>query len=159
MDDRSPDYADLIAAARSIDARTDLAARWILDEFDAYYVESRNIPNLAKAAFERLDPASSLGLSLRRLSVYSVSVHALGRHLRDALPSAADDELFWARIEARYLTLIEGRYESDLAFAYIHSARRMMYEGMWKPVEYAFLHHREPASERSAAARVDFKDR
>ena len=156
MNDRSPDYTDLIAAARSIDERTDLAARWILDEFDAYYVESRNIPNLAKAAFERLDPASSLHLSLRRLSVYSVSAHALARRLRDALPSAADDESFWARIEARYLTLIEGRYESDLAFAYIHSARRMMYEGMWKPVEYAFLHHREPASERSAAARVDF---
>ena len=156
MNNRSPDYADLIAAARSIDERTDLAARWILDEFDAYYVESRNIPNLAKAAFERLDPASSLHLSLRRLSVYSVSVHALARRLRDVLPSADDDESFWARIEARYLTLIEGRYESDLAFAYIHSARRMMYEGMWKPVEYAFLHHREPASERSAAARVDF---
>ena len=156
MNDRSPDYTDLIATARSIDERTDLAARWILDEFDAYYVESRNIPNLAKAAFERLDPASSLDLSLRRLSVYSVSVHALARRLRDALPPADDDESFWARIEARYLTLIEGRYESDLAFAYIHSARRMMYEGMWKPVEYAFLHHREPASERSAAARVDF---
>lgn len=156
MNDRSPDYTDLIAAARSIDERTDLAARWILDEFDAYYVESRNIPNLAKAAFERLDPASSLDLSLRRLSVYSVSVHALARRLRDALLPAADDESFWERIEARYLTLIEGRYESDLAFAYIHSARRMMYEGMWKPVEYAFLHHREPASERSAAARVDF---
>ena len=156
MNDRSPDHADLIAAARSIDERADLAARWILAEFDAYYVESRNIPNLAKTAFERLDPASSLDLSLRRLSVYSVSVHALARRLRDALPSAADDESFWERIEARYLTLIEGRYESDLAFAYIHSARRMMYEGMWKPVEYAFLHHREPASERSAAVRADF---
>ena len=156
MNDRSPDYADLIAAARSIDERTDLAARWILAEFDAYYVESRTIPNLAKAAFERLDPASSLHLSLRRLSVYSVSAHALARRLRDALPSAAEDESFWERIEARYLSLIEGRYESDLAFAYIHSARRMMYAGMWKPVEYAFLHHREPASERSAAARVDF---
>ena len=156
MSDRCPDYADLIAAAASIDERTNLAARWILAEFDAYYVESRNIPNLAKAAFERLDPASSLDLSLRRLSVYSVSVHALARRLRDALLPAADDESFWERIEARYLTLIEGRYESDLAFAYIHSARRMMYEGMWKPVEYAFLHHREPASERSAAARVDF---
>ena len=156
MNDRSPDHADLIAAARSVDERADLAARWILAEFDAYYVESRNIPNLAKTAFERLDPASSLDLSLRRLSVYSVSVHALARRLRDALPSAADDESFWERIEARYLTLIEGRYESDLAFAYIHSARRMMYEGMWKPVEYAFLHHREPASERSAAVRADF---
>ena len=156
MNDRSTDYAALTADARSIDERTDLAARWILAEFDAYYVESRNIPNLAKAAFERLDPASSLHLSLRRLSVYSVSAQALARRLRDALPLAAEDESFWERIEARYLTLIEGRYESDIAFAYIHSARRMMFEGMWKPVEYAFLHHREPASERSAGARIDF---
>ena len=153
---RSPDYADLVTATRSIDGRADLAARWILAEFDAYYVESRTIPNLAKAAFERRDPATSLDLSLRRLSVYSTTVHALARRLRESLPSAAEDESFWERIETRYLTLIEGRYESDIAFAYIHSARRMMYEGMWKPVDYAFLRHREPATERSAAVRVDF---
>ena len=156
MNDRYAEYANRIAAAGSIDERSDLAARWILAEFDAYYVASRNIPNLAKSAFERRDPATSLDLSLRRLSVYSVSVHTLARRLREALPSAAEDETFWERIEARYLTLIAGRYESDLAFAYIHSARRMMYEGMWKPVEYAFLHHCEPASERSAAVRIDF---
>ena len=156
MNDRRPDYADRIAAARSVDERADLAARWILAEFDAYYVESRSIPNLAKSAFERRDPATSLDLSLRRLSVYSISVHTLARCLRESLPSAAEDETFWERIEARYLTLIEGRYESDLAYAYIHSARRMMYEGMWKPVEYTFLHHREPATERSAAVRIDF---
>ncbi|MCY4284999.1 MAG: bifunctional isocitrate dehydrogenase kinase/phosphatase [Thiotrichales bacterium] len=154
--DRSPDYADRIATARSIDERTDLAARWILAEFDVYYAESRNIPNLARAAFEGLDPASSLHLSLRRLSLYSVSARALARRLRDTLPPTAEGESFWERIRARYLTLIEGRYESDLAFAYIHTARRMMYEGMWKPVEYTFLDHREPASERSAAVRLDF---
>ena len=156
MNDRSAEYADRIAAADSTEERTNLAARWILAEFDAYYVESRNIPTLAKSAFERRDPATSLDLSLRRLSVYSISVHTLARRLREALPSAAEDESFWDRIEARYLTLIEGRYESDIAFAYIHSARRMMYEGMWKPVDYAFLHQREPASERSAPVRVDF---
>ena len=156
MNDRRPDYADRIAAARSAADRADLAARWILAEFDAYYVESRSIPNLAKSAFERRDPATSLDLSLRRLSVYSISAHTLARRLRESLPSAAEDETFWERIEARYLTLIEGRYESDLAFAYIHSARRMMYEGMWNPVEYTFLHHREPATERSAAVRIDF---
>ena len=156
MNDRSAEYADRIAAADSTDERTNLAAHWILAEFDAYYVESRTIPNLAKAAFERRDPATSLDLSLRRLSVYSISVHTLARRLREALPAAAEDEAFWDRIEARYLTLIEGRYESDIAFAYIHSARRMMYEGMWKPVDYAFLHQREPASERSAPVRVDF---
>ena len=156
MNDRSTEYADRIAAADSTEERTNLAARWILAEFDAYYVESRNIPNLAKSAFERRDPATSLDLSLRRLSVYSISVHTLARRLREALPAAAEDEAFWEQIEARYLILIEGRYESDIAFAYIHSARRMMYEGMWKPVDYAFLHHREPESERSAAVRVDF---
>ena len=156
MSGRTEEYARRVAAARSIDERLDLAARWILAEFDAYYVESRNIPTLAKAAFERRDPAASLDLSLRRLSVYSVSAHSLARRLREALPSVADDETFWARLEARYLALIEGRYESDLAFAYVHSARRMVYEGMWKPVEYAFLHHREPASERSAGVRLDF---
>ena len=156
MNDRYAEYASRIEAAGSIDERSGLAARWILTEFDAYYVESRNIPNLAKSAFEQRDPAMSLDLSLRRLSVYSVSAHALARRLRAALPEVAEDETFWERIEAHYLTLIEGRYESDLAFAYIHSARRMVYEGMWKPVEYMFLHHREPASERSAAVRIDF---
>ena len=156
MNDRYAEYASRIEAAGSIEERSGLAARWILAEFDAYYVESRNIPNLAKSAFEQRDPTMSLDLSLRRLSVYSVSAHALARRLRAALPEVAEDETFWARLEARYLALIEGRYESDLAFAYIHSARRMVYEGMWKPVEYMFLHHREPASERSAAVRIDF---
>ena len=156
MNDRYAEYASRIEAAGSIDERSGLAARWILAEFDAYYVESRSIPSLAKSAFEQRDPAMSLDLSLRRLSVYSVSAHALARRLRAALPEVAEDETFWTRLEARYLALIEGRYESDLAFAYIHSARRMVYEGMWKPVEYMFLHHREPASERSAAVRIDF---
>ena len=156
MSDRPAEYVRRVAAAGSIDERLHLTARWILAEFDAYYVESRNIPTLAKSAFERRDPATSLDLSLRRLSVYSVSVHSFARRLREALPSVAEDETFWARLEARYLALIEGRYESDLAFAYIHSARRMVYQGMWKPVEYAFLRHHEPASERSAAVRLDF---
>ena len=153
---RSAHYASRITAAGSVDERAGLAARWILAEFDAYYVESRSIPTLAKSAFERRDPATSLDLSRRRLSVYSVSALALARRLREALPSVAEDETFWKQIEARYLTSIEGRYESDLAFAYIHSARRMTYEGRWKPVEYAFLHHREPESERSAGVRIDF---
>ena len=35
----------------------------------------------------------------------------------------------------------------------------MTYEGRWKPVEYAFLHRREPESERSAGVRNRFSDR
>ena len=156
MNTEQAEYESRIAAADSIDECLDLVARWILAEFDAYYVESRNIPTLAKAAFEGRDPATSLDLSLRRLSVYSQSVHALARRLRETLPSITVDEAFWGRLGPLYLALVEGRYEADLAFAYIHSARRMVYEGMWKPVEYAFLHHGESESERSAAVRIDF---
>ena len=149
-------YTDRIGAADSIDERAELTARWIREEFDTYYFESRNIPNLAKAAFEQREPATSLRLSRRRLSVYSVSVHSLAHRLREAMPSITEDEAFWARIEDRYLALVEGRYESDLAFAYINSARRMLYEGMWKPVDYAFLDQPEPENERSAGVRVEF---
>ena len=33
---------------------------------------------------------------------------------------------------------VAGRYEADLATAYIHSVRRMLYQDEWKPVEYSF---------------------
>jgi isocitrate dehydrogenase kinase/phosphatase len=37
-----------------------------------------------------------------------------------------------------YMSLIHERYEADLAFAYIHSVRRKMYQAEWKPVAYDF---------------------
>ena len=58
-----------------------------------------------------------------------------------------DNEAVWAGIDDAYLPLIEGRYEADLAFAFMHSVRRKVYHGEWKPVEYAF-------GESSAARRT-----
>jgi isocitrate dehydrogenase kinase/phosphatase len=127
-----------IAAARDASEKIRLAARWILQEFDDYYEESRAIPGRAKQAFEDRDAMTSLALSRRRLSIYNESINTVGPILRYAFPQLSEDEAAWAELEARYLPLIQGRYEADFAFAYIHSVRRKVHQGDWKPVDYSF---------------------
>ncbi len=132
------EHARGVAACADTEQRLELTVRWLLDEFEAYYRASRRIPALAKQAFERADPATSLTLSRERLSMYSVRIERLGPELKAAFPEIAEDEALWDRIEALYLPRIEGRYEADLVFAFFHSVRRRVYQGEWKPVEYAF---------------------
>ena len=131
-------HIDHIASARTEDERVELTARWILKQFDDYYTESRNIPWLAKQAFERRDPPTSIWLSKRRLSMYSECINTMGPRLKAAYPQIAEEEALWERVQSCYLPLIEGRYWSDLAFAFFRSVRRRVYQGEWKPVEYAF---------------------
>jgi isocitrate dehydrogenase kinase/phosphatase len=132
------DSADHIAKAGTEEEEIELTTRWILENFDAYYTESRNIPWLAKEAFERRDPPTSIWLSKRRLSMYSECINSMGPRLKAVYPKVAEDEALWERIQSRYLPMIEGRYSSDLAFAFFRSVMRRVYQGEWKPVEYAF---------------------
>jgi isocitrate dehydrogenase kinase/phosphatase len=124
-------------AAREDETAVSLA-RWVLREFDDYYNESRGIPDRAKQAFEGRDPGESLMLSRRRLSIYSESVHSLAPRIVERHPHLAEIESNWRSIEEAYLPLIEGRYEADLAYAFINSVQRMIYQGEWQPVEYGF---------------------
>ncbi len=132
------DQAGLIGQAATEAQKTALTAQWILREFNAYYVESRGIPAIAKAAFEDRDPGRSFALSRRRLSIYSESVRTLGLRVVAAFPELGENEALWRAVEDGYLPLIAGRYEADLAFAYIHSVRRTIYQDEWRPVAYAF---------------------
>ncbi len=132
------DYRSRLMQAESEGDLVELTALWILKEFDSYYSESRQIPLLAKHAFENQDPTTSLALSKRRLAMYSESINELGPKLQATFPHLAENEHLWGMVEKRYLPLIIGRYEADFAFAYINSVRRKLYQGEWKPVEYAF---------------------
>jgi isocitrate dehydrogenase kinase/phosphatase len=113
-------------------------AAWILRAFDAYYEESRGIPDRAKRAFESRDHTESLRLSRRRLSVYSESIHGLAPRIIGRHPHLAELNDCWRPIEEAYLPMIEGRYEADLAYAFLNSVQRMIHQGEWQPVEYAF---------------------
>ncbi len=132
------DHTEPTGPARQDDERVARAATCVLQAFDAYYVESRQIPRQAKAAFEQRDAGLSLLLSRRRLSIYSETVRSLAARLKSIFPRLAGDEDLWQKVEAAYLPLIRGRYEVDLATAYIHSARRMIFHHAWQPVEYSF---------------------
>ena len=101
------------------------------------------LPSAAQAAFERRDPGTSLSLSIRRLSMYSESISALGQEMNVVCAGIASHEPLWQQVEARYWLLIENRYEADLAYAYIHSVRRAIFEGEWRPVDYSF---RDPSA-------------
>jgi isocitrate dehydrogenase kinase/phosphatase len=77
-------------------------------------------------------------------------VYALAWDLRAAFPALAQRESLWAQVEAAFLPAVEGRYEADLALAYIHSARRRVHHGEWTPVEYGFGEQRAAAGSHNA---------
>ena len=131
-------FAARIAQAPTEDIKIALTADWILADFDTFYREILTTPAHAQQAFERGDFPTSLRLSKRRLSLYSVMNAAIGERLEQAFAECALDALIWDDIEARFLSLIKGRYEADVAFAYIHSVRRRLYLVEWQAVEYAF---------------------
>jgi len=127
-----------LSRARSDERRVELVARIVLNDFNDYYHWSRTIPYLAQSAFSKCDWAQSVELSQKRLQMYSAGVHKLGPLLKRACPEIAENETLWRALEAHFLDLIEGRYEADLAFAFLHSVRRMIYQDEWKPVDYSF---------------------
>ncbi len=137
-------HARLIAAASSDSKRIELVADWILQAFDRFYAESLQIPWLAKMAFERRDHPATLALNKLRMSLYNTSIDTLGVDLKQAFPRLAENEPLWSDVEAIYMPRIDARGEADLAFAYINSARRKVYQGEWKPVEYGFGDGRLP---------------
>jgi len=130
------DYVALIVRATKDEEMIELAARCILQEFDAYYVESRAIPARAQKAFECRDSQESVSLSIQRLGIYRDTIESLAAQLGRVFPLLAHDEQLWFKVSRRYQPLIAGRYEEELASAFINPVRRLIYRDEWKPLEY-----------------------
>jgi isocitrate dehydrogenase kinase/phosphatase len=138
----------LIAAAPSDDARARLVAARILSSFEAFYEEFRRLTWLAQSCFEARDHAAAVAHAQARLSLYNGTVYALADELRAAYPSLAEHEPLWSMVEAAFLPQVGGRYEGDLAVAYLHSVMRRVHSGEWRPVDYGFGNLRRPAVRR-----------
>ncbi len=143
------DFAALIAAAVSESRRVELAAAWIRSVYEQFYTEFLRLTWLAKSAFESRDHPASVAHAKRRLGLYNATVYALAEDLRAAFPALAQQEALWAPVEAAYLPGIDGLYEADLGLAYIHSIRRRLYRGEWRPVEYGSGEDRSSARPRN----------
>jgi isocitrate dehydrogenase kinase/phosphatase len=132
------DYAALIGAATYDRERIDLTAAWILKVFDDFYAEFLRLTWSAKTAFETRDHPAAIANARKRLGLYNATVYPLAEELRLAFPQLKEREPLWWAVEAVYRAAVHGRYEADLALAYLHSAQRRVHHGEWKPVVYGF---------------------
>ena len=130
------DYAARVSSAGSERARIQLTAAWILGDFDDFYAEFMRLTWTAKAAFESRDHPTAVANARRRLGLYNATVYPLADDLQSVFPQLKAHEPLWRQVEAVYRAMVDGRYEADLALAYLHSAQRRVHHGEWKPVEY-----------------------
>jgi isocitrate dehydrogenase kinase/phosphatase len=136
--DRHADYAARVAGAATEQARIQLTAEWILGVFDECYAEFLRLTWQAQATFESRDHPAAVANARRRLGIYNATVYPLAEELQTAFPQLKEHEPPWRQVEAIYRARVDGRYEADLALAFLHSAQRCLHHGEWKPVEYGF---------------------
>ena len=135
---RRTDYAARVAASAAEQVRIQLTAEWILGAFEAVYAEFLRLTWAAKAAFESRDHPVAVANARRRLGLYNATVYPLAEELHSAFPQLKEHEPLWRQVETVYRAKVGGRYEADLALAFLHSAQRRVHHGEWKPVAYGF---------------------
>ncbi|MDH3629974.1 MAG: bifunctional isocitrate dehydrogenase kinase/phosphatase [Gammaproteobacteria bacterium] len=126
-----------LIGANNRENRIRITADWVLEQFEQFYQEFLEVPYQAKAAFEQQHHSTSIWLSRHRLSLYSSYIHRMGAYLQAIQPNISVDASFLNQLEDHFWRMIEHRYESDVAYAFMHSIRRMVYRDEWKPVEYS----------------------
>jgi isocitrate dehydrogenase kinase/phosphatase len=126
-----------LVGANNRENRIRITAEWVLEQFEQFYQEFLEVPYQAKAAFEQQHHSTSIWLSRHRLSLYSSYIHRMGAYLQAIQPNISVDASFLNQLEDHFWRVIEHRYESDVAYAFMHSIRRMVYRDEWKPVEYS----------------------
>jgi isocitrate dehydrogenase kinase/phosphatase len=134
-----------LASARD-DGRIAATARLILAIFDDFYAELCEYPYRAKLAFETMDPHASIRISRERLGLYSRYISEHGPRIVKAFPALANNAGIWDTLDRLFVAMIVDRYEADIAFSFVHSLRRNIDHGLWKPVAYSF----PPPSKRRA---------
>jgi isocitrate dehydrogenase kinase/phosphatase len=118
--------------------RIRITAEWVLAQFEQFYREFLEVPYQAKTAFEQQHHSTSIWLSRHRLWLYSSYIHRMGAYLKAIQPNISIDAPFLNQLERQFSAMVESRYEGDVAYAFMHSIRRMVYRDEWKPVEYSF---------------------
>lgn len=122
----------------NLDNRIAVVSTWLYEEYSLFYKEFLMIIDLAKIAFEKRDFASSVHVSSRRLSLYSISIVDVSKRLQQTYPEIQGDSECWQGIETHYLQLIKDEYAEDVGKAYLHSLRRKIYQDEWHAADYSF---------------------
>ncbi len=132
----TPTDRDLLLLATDTDRCASILSNWILGVFDDFYEDFCEIPAKAKLAFETSNFKQSIENSHNRLVLYSKQMYALAGALPEQYPKAVNADGLWDQLELYYRESVSGRYEADLALAFLHSVRRVVFLDEWNPVDY-----------------------
>jgi isocitrate dehydrogenase kinase/phosphatase len=127
-----------LAACVDHEARIGMSARLILAVYDDFYSQLYEYPRRAQRAFETMDPHASIRISQERLGLYSRYIAEHGPRIHLAFPALATDSAAWEALDRLFMAMIVDRYDADIAFSFVHSIRRNIGHGLWKPVAYSF---------------------
>jgi len=128
----------LLAACADPAACVGKTARLILTIYDDFYRQLCEYPHRAQRAFETMDPHASIRISQERLGLYSRYIAEHGPRIHAAFPALASDSAVWDALDRLFMAMIVDRYDADIAFSFVHSIRRNIGHGLWKPVAYSF---------------------
>ena len=119
-------------------ARIGVTARLILTLYDDFYSQLCEYPHRAQRAFETMDPHASIRISQDRLGLYSRYIAEHGPRIHAAFAMLATDSAIWDALDHLFMAMIVDRYDADIAFSFVHSLRRNISHGLWRPVAYSF---------------------
>jgi isocitrate dehydrogenase kinase/phosphatase len=123
---------------RDHDARVGATAQLILGIYDDFYRQLCEYPHRAQRAFESMDPHASIRISEQRLGLYSQYIAGHGPKILALFPALATEAAIWDALDRLYIAMIVDRYDADIAFSFVHSIRRNIGQGLWRPVAYSF---------------------
>ncbi len=130
-------YARL-AACTDERGRIAATAQLILAILDEFYGQLCEYPYRAQRAFENRDPRASIEISKERLGLYSRYIAEHGPRIVAAFPALSNNAVYWEALDPLFMSMIVDRYEADIAFSFLHSIRRNIDHGIWRPVAYSF---------------------
>jgi len=147
-------FASQLSTATVDEERTRLVAAWIFESFTSFYAEFQRLTWLAQTAFEERDPAAAVAHAGTRLGLYDAAVHALADDVRGCYPSLMESDALWVTVADTYRRKAQGRYDGDLAIAFLHSLWRRVHHGEWRPVDYTLGELSRPMARREDAVAV-----
>lgn len=125
-------------ACTDLDSRVQATAQLILAIYDDFYRQLCEYPHRAQRAFEIMDPHASIQISRERLGLYSRYIAEHGPRILAAFPALGAEPSIWDALDRLFMAMIVDRYDADIAFSFVHSIRRNIGHGLWRPVAYSF---------------------
>ena len=103
------------------------AANAVLDGFDSFHTEFKNITRRAKTRFEDQDWHGAQLDALDRLELYKKVVDRIVAEIQAVLQANCKDPAVWAEMKAIYAGLIDPRADYELAETFFNSITRRIF--------------------------------